>query len=181
MSHLIQDLKSYARILHRQVQHGDRDARRRLRQLKELNAIDSDSLGETTQRRHCLAVVAQELGFSGWSQASAVLAGQETEDFGTLLYPKGAFAHSNIWSASYGEAARIREETGGYLLVYRRQFFIVDQHFIETLGLDPKHPDWEGIGWDWARPRDSEARQRLYAEVVWGKLPRLIHEKSVSG
>ncbi len=180
MSHLIQNLKSYARILHRQVQGGDRDARRRLLQLKELSSVESDSLGESTQRRHCLAVVAQELGFSNWPQASAVLAGEEVEDFGTLLYPKGAFAHSNIWSASYDEAVRIREETGGYLLAYRRQFFIVDLHFIETLGLDPHHPDWEGIGWDWARPRDSEARQRLYAELVWNKLPRLTTGESVS-
>jgi hypothetical protein len=67
-------------------------------------------------------------------------------DFGTLLYPDGADAHWNIWSASYAEARSIRAHYGGYLLAYRRHFFIVDRYFIETLGLLPEDPDWELIG-----------------------------------
>ena len=57
--------------------------------------------------------------------------------------PDGADTHWNIWSASYAEARSIREHHGGYLLAYRRHFFIVDRYFIETLGLLPEDPDWE--------------------------------------
>lgn len=32
---------------------------------------------------------------------------------------------------------------------------------IRELGLDPDDPDWERIEWDWVRPKDSEAWERL--------------------
>jgi hypothetical protein len=32
---------------------------------------------------------------------------------------------------------------------------------IRELGLDPADPDWERIGWDWVRPRDADAWERL--------------------
>ncbi|MBC7171580.1 MAG: hypothetical protein H5U40_04100, partial [Polyangiaceae bacterium] len=68
--------------------------------------------------------------------------------------------------ASYEEASTIRAEHGGYLLAYKRHFFIVDSYFIETLGLDPADPDWERIGRDWARPLAPEARTRLYERLI---------------
>jgi hypothetical protein len=43
---------------------------------------------------------------------------------------------------------------------------IVDQHFIETLGLDPEARDWARIGRDWVRPLDARARHRLCVEAV---------------
>ncbi len=73
------------------------------------------SLSASIKRRHCLAVVARELGFQGWPHAVGVLGGTDSTDFGTLLYPDGADAHWNIWSASYAEARAIREQHGGYL------------------------------------------------------------------
>lgn len=94
-----------------------------------------------------------------------------TEDFGTLLYPPGASAHCNIWSASYEEARTIHAQRGGYLLAYRRHYFIADRYFIETLGLDPEDPDWERIGRDWVRPQQPEARERLYAQLLRQRAP----------
>jgi hypothetical protein len=58
------------------------------------------------------------------------------------------------------------DEHGGYLLAYRRHFFIVDRYSIETLGLHPDDPDWELIGRDWVRPRRADARERLYAKLI---------------
>jgi hypothetical protein len=46
-------------------------------------------------------------------------------------------------------------------LTYRRQFFVADGFFVEGLGLDPGDADWEAIDFDWVRPRDPVARQRL--------------------
>ena len=166
MAGVISDLKAQARILHRQVSQHEPLAVARTQQLDEFKDHDAVSLAASVKRRHCLAVIARELGFQGWPHAVAVLDGTDSSDFGTLLYPNGADAHWNIWSASYNEARAIREEHGGYLLAYRRHFFIVDRYFIETLGLHPDDPDWELIGRDWVRPRRADARERLYGKLI---------------
>ena len=166
MAGVISDLKAHARLLHRQIGRHEPQAVARTRQLDEFRDRDAASLRALIKRRHCLAVIARELGFQGWPHAVGVLRGTDSTDFGTLLYPKGAEVHWNIWSASYAEARAIREQHGGYLLAYRRHFFIVDRHFIETLGLQPDDPDWELIGRDWIKPRHPDARERLYGKLL---------------
>lgn len=156
MSSLIEELKSEARVLHRQAQRDDAEALRRLR-LAE---------GEAVLRRHCLAAIARELGFTGWPAAVAAIEGDQCRDFGTLLYPPGGSAHTNIWCASYEQAREIHRERGGYLLAYRTQFFLCDRYFIETIGVDPDDDDWARIGHDWARPSERQARERLYRNVI---------------
>ena len=111
MAGVISDLKTQARILHRQIEHGESHAVVRTRRLPELRNRDASELPALVKRRHCLAIVARELGFEGWPHAVGVLSGTDSTDFGTLLYPDGADAHWNIWSASYGEARSIREPT----------------------------------------------------------------------
>ena len=155
---LIDDLKAQARVLHRRAQAGDPAALARLGQR---------SADEPVLRRHCLAALAKELGFSGWPHAVSVLEGaEECADFGTMLVPPGASAHWNIWSATYEEAREIHRQAGGFLLAYRRHYFIADRYFVEMLGLDPDDDDWAKIGHDWARPADVAARRRLYAQLI---------------
>lgn len=166
MAGVISDLKAQARILHHQIIAREPNALARARQLAELRDSDGGALPSRVKRRHCLAVVARELGFQGWPHASAVLRGTDSSDFGTLLYPEWSHVHWNIWSASYDEASTIRQQHGGYLLAYRRHFFIADRHFIETLGLNPDDPDWDLIGRDWVKPARPEARERLYGKLI---------------
>ena len=166
MAGVVSDLKAQARILHRLIAQREPLAVARIRQLAEFRDHDPVSLAASIRRRQCLTLIARELGFSGWPHAVGVLSGTDSTDFGTLLYPKGAEAHWNIWSASYGEARAIREQHGGYLLAYRRHFFIVDRYFIETLGLQPNDPDWNLIGRDWVRPWKPDARERLYGKLI---------------
>lgn len=169
MNDPIHELKVRAELLHHGVSALEASALERLRALPEHKKADADQLSEAAKairRKHCLAVVAREAGFQSWSHANDVVAGRNAEDFGTLLNPPGASAHWNIWSASYDEAREIRREHGGYLLAYKRHFFIVDRYYIETLGLDPEDEDWERIGRDWVRPLDLAARARLYAKLL---------------
>jgi hypothetical protein len=163
---VIDDLKARARILHRQAKAHEQPALARLRALKELRGQGDEALVSEVKRRHCLAIVTRELGFEGWSHAVSVLKGGKVDDFGSLLCPLECSAHQNIWSASYEEARSIREQTAGYLLAYRRHFLVVDRYYIETLGLDPDHPDWDRIGRDWVQPAQPEARRRLYTELI---------------
>ncbi len=171
----IQELKIRAEILHSGVSAGKESAQKRLRALPELAKADAAGLaaaGEWVRRKHCLAVVAREHGFSSWEQARRVLEGDARElDLGTLLYGPEAAGTLNVWFADYEEArahfAESRRRGEGHaLLAYRRQFLIVDRHFIAAIRLDPEDPDWEAIGWDWPRPRDPKARQRLYGKRI---------------
>ena len=158
------ELKIRAEILQKQVTAGDARALARVRVLGK--AEDAAPL----QRKHCLAVVAREVGFSSWNHALRVLRGDDREaDFGTLLHDREAGGTLNAWFTTHAEARAhldARRVAGEcvYLLAYKRQFFVVEEAFVSALGLDPDDPHWRAIGFDWARPSDRVARTRLYAK-----------------
>lgn len=167
----VSELKIRAEILHKRLASGSADAIERLRALPEMRRADERALAamaSDARRKHCLAIVARECGFSSWEHAHRVLDGDPHEaDFGTLLHGEGASAILKAWFAKYEEARAFLDEasldgTRRYLLVYRRDFFVADRHFIATLGLDPDDADWQAIDWSWPRPRDPIARRRLY-------------------
>jgi hypothetical protein len=136
MVDLIHQLKSEARVLHRQARERGPEALRRVSLLKEFRDTGDAAIAENILRRHCLAVLAREIGFDGWPHALAVLSGERWDDFGTILYPPRGAAYWNIWSASYAEAKSLREQTGGYLLAYRKHYFIVETYFIDAIVVD---------------------------------------------
>lgn len=171
----VEELKIRARVLQRGLANENPSAIARLAGLRELRRVPKRAPASEETRcamlpeirlKHCLALVAREAGFSDWNHASAVLRGESTDDFGTLLCAAGSPAHWNIWSASYDEARAIRAEHGGYLLAYKRQFLICDRFYIEELGLDPDDPDWEAIARDWVQPPELAARTRLYGKLL---------------
>lgn len=82
-------------------------------------------------------------------------------DSGPVMYVARMDAFLNRWFSGYDEARAALEAEGGYLLPYRDQFFVTVAGAIEELGLNPDDPDWRRIGWDWVRPADAEAWQRL--------------------
>ena len=83
------------------------------------------------------------------------------EDAGTLWYQTSLDVFLNRWFANYEDARASLERDGGYLLPYRRQFFVCEADVISVLGLDPNDPDWETIAHDAAQPSDESAYERL--------------------
>jgi hypothetical protein len=169
----VEELKTRAELLQARLASGDAGARKRLRALAEFARADDETLAaaaSTVRRKHCLAVVAREHGFTSWDHARRVLEGSPGEsDFGNLLYDTATGAHLNVWYAEYGQArahldAARREGARRYLLAYRTQFFVSEAPFIEELGLDPYDADWDAIDFDWVAPRDGVARSRLYGK-----------------
>jgi len=76
MAGVISDLKSHARTLHRQILAGEPRAVARVqRHFPALSEDDADALVRNLRRRHCLSVLARELGFRGWQHAVATMAG----------------------------------------------------------------------------------------------------------
>jgi hypothetical protein len=177
MESVLDDLRARARILHGAVRAGEPRAEQRVRGLAELRELTSEALVAACKRKHCLTVIAKELGFDGWQHAVRVLEGSDGQNFGTLLHGPGAAGHWNIWSASYEEAKSIRAEHGGYLLPYKHQFMIVDRHYIESLGLDPDDANWERMGKDWVAPYSLEARAVLCEKLVRCREPSAFKER----
>jgi hypothetical protein len=154
----LDQLRAQARILHRRAATGEPGA---LARLRAVNVSD-----HPIRRSHCLTALARELGFAGWPHAVSVLSGATNGDMGTLLYPPDGSAFSNIWCATYEEAREIRSTHGGFLLAYRRQYLVVEEHVIRALGLDPRDPDWTRLDRDWMTPGFNDERARLYAKIL---------------
>jgi hypothetical protein len=79
----------------------------------------------------------------------------------TLWYQTDLDVFLNRWYSNYEEARAARESGGGFLLPYKRHFFVCEAEVISAMGLEPDDPDWEKIQWDGAQPVDPEAYQRL--------------------
>lgn len=83
------------------------------------------------------------------------------DDADELWYAGNLDVFLNRWFSDYGEARGSLEAEGGFLLPYRRHFFVCQPEAVRALGLDPEDPDWNLIGRDAARPADAEAMRRL--------------------
>jgi len=83
------------------------------------------------------------------------------EDPGPIMWVDRMDAFLSRWFATYDSARSALDTEGGYLLPHGNQFFVTVPDAIRELGLDPDDPDWVVIGFDWARPADHDAWQRL--------------------
>jgi hypothetical protein len=83
------------------------------------------------------------------------------DDADSIWYQPNLDVFLNRWFSTYDEARSSLETDGGYLLPYKRHYFVCEANVIRALGLDPEDPDWEKIGRDGAHPADTEAYERL--------------------
>lgn len=167
MDNVVEFLRSHARVLHRAATDSDPTVLHGLEGVHELKGLEPELLAKRVRRKHCLALVALRLGSKSWDELRANLRARAGDDFGTLLHTSGYW---NIWSASYAEALTIRADHGGYLLPYKRQFMIVETHYLEGLGLDATDADWERMQRNWIEPADPDARGRLAIQLLRRKL-----------
>ena len=134
------------------------DAEALLKQLPEFKNSDLKTIQENAQRKHALKAIALQNGFESWNDLKANCEQVIANTF-VKAYVGG---HLNKWFAHYEEAKSEHNRNGGYLLPYKHQFFICDADYIVMLGLDPNDQDWVLIGFDWAKPTNIKAWQRLF-------------------
>jgi hypothetical protein len=152
----VQECKIQASILLKSLRSENSDMQ--LRAIKRFQCLAEFAkfshvvmLAAPIKLKHALLVIAIENGFQSWVQL-------KTE----VPFIRGGFL--NKWFANYAEAKQQLRAENGFLLPYKKQFFICDASYIAQLGLDPLAPDWELIGYDWANPNDKAAWQRLYKQ-----------------
>ena len=144
MSHLeIEKLKSKAKLL----QKSKRRAGLRLR-LKD-----------------AFRTIARAAGFSDWRDLKDSV--EATGDF----CPPGASAFWKTWFASYPEAKAYLAAHGGYLLPYRKQFFVCEAAYVHFLGIPEGDADLAKVGANWAEPADAAAWRRLRRRLGAGAQP----------
>lgn len=129
-----------------------------------LNTARRDGAAAELKLRDCLRDAARAAGFAHWEHARRVLGGEALpgEDMGTFWHAPRTGILLNLWFARYEQALPVLEaDRSTFLLPYRRQCFIVQDHFIRELGVDPDHSAW------------ADLRRDLvggYGGVAWGDL-----------
>jgi len=123
--------------------------------------------------KHCLVIVAQQLGFDNWHHAQDILSGSKNNieelSMGTLFYPKGADGFINEWFANYQQAKNIILQKKGkkWLLPYKNQFIVVRRDFISTFKFDEKlMPLWTDIEHDMVSGYNSAAWDKLTCAII---------------
>jgi hypothetical protein len=168
----LDEYKTRAAILLKNLRSDDKskaeEAALRFQILPFLAGLSPQTLLRATLKlKHALTVLALENGFDTWADLKRNVEYNDKRiafrnRSYTSLYPKRvSMGFVNEWHAQYDEALAALQEIGGYLLPYKSHYFIVQDLYIEALGLDPDDMDWELIGWNWVKPADTEAWERL--------------------
>jgi hypothetical protein len=110
--------------------------------------------------KHTQEIIARQSGYRSWADLKHNIV---LED---CLYKKSSAAFLNAWYKDYNTARQHLSNTGGYLLRYRQYYFVSEDDYIENLGLLHLKDEWEKIGYDWVRPRDTAAWQTLFAAAA---------------
>lgn len=142
--------------LHSPKIESSQKAAKRFQRLPEFGNFSLEEILQSDiKRKHALAVIAIEKGFTSWADLKC-----------QLPFIRGGFL--NQWFANYAEAKTYQQLNGGFLLPFKNQFFICDADYIINLGFNAEDPDWTLIGHDWANPSNKEAWQRLHK--TWMKI-----------
>lgn len=168
-------LKNEAEILLKLTQNRDADAIVRFHILGPFATLSTEdtSVLESMQLKNALRVIAVENGYDSWSNLKSTLdSAAETSPFAEItdqFYPKGFTTYWNIWFAKYSQAKKVLSEGAGFLLPFKNQYFIVEEHFVDSIGLPHTLPEWKAIGNDWIHPKNVKAWLKLnemYVEAV---------------
>lgn len=78
------------------------------------------------------------------------------------FFERPVATHWNHWFATYHEAKAHLMAFQGFLFPFKNQFVVVEGDFLQDIKLDPDHPDWAKIGFDWEKPDCMAAFVRLH-------------------
>lgn len=123
--------------------------------------------------KHCLTIIAYQLGFENWHHAQDVLSGSkksiQTLDMGTFFYPRGADFFINEWFAHYEQAQNVLAKSAGekWLLPYKQQFIVVKKEYISALQPNSNLTElWKDTNHNMVESYKSIAWDKLASEII---------------
>ncbi|KGJ89702.1 hypothetical protein [Colwellia psychrerythraea] len=123
--------------------------------------------------KHCLGLVAIELGFKDWHEAQQILSGTKpsstTVNMGSYFYPKSCGGFINEWFAEYSLAEKtlLKSSTSKWLLPYKNQFIVVEHDYIAVFKLDKDvMPLWKEVKHDMVASYNSLAWDKIACAVI---------------
>jgi hypothetical protein len=172
-------LKNEAEILLKHLHKGDPQALTRFRTLElfQKPEMSLQDIQAGAQLKHSLLLIALDNGYDSWGALKAALdekaenspLAEITEQF----YPKHFTTYWNIWFANYRQAKKVLTEGKGYLLPYKHQFFICEEHFVDSIGIPHTMQEWKAIDRDWVHPKRvkewivlNEIYEKMYVEKI---------------
>lgn len=154
-------LEAMVKLLTSELARGDSAAQDRVRRYAP--NLDEAALARSGAE-HARHTVLRECGLQGWDAACELLEGRlrPGADYGQFWWEASTDVLLSDWCVDYAEACRVRQESGrGCVLPYKRQFAVVQDEYLEELGLEPRDQAWAAIGHDLATPADAVAYRRL--------------------
>jgi len=107
--------------------------------------------GNPIALKEAYEIIARSSGFASWRDMKSTIEKHE------VLRPSRASALWNIWYATHSEGQKHIVDHGGFLLPYQKQFFVCDEDYIRSLGLELDDSDLQLVGYDWVTPKDHAA------------------------
>lgn len=160
-------LNESASILLKNCHNSDGESIKRfhsLRTFASLSGQDTEAIA-AVQLKDALNVIAVENGYESWGELKTVLdhaaESSPLAEIKDQFYPKGFTTYWNIWFAKYSQAKKVLDEGKGFLLPFRNQFIIVEEHFVDSIGLPHTLREWKEIGNDWVHPKNVKVWLRL--------------------
>lgn len=158
---LLEEYKIKASILMKELRSkNDAIAKKAVDRFTWLLIFKDHNLAEllaAAKRKHALNIIAIEQGYASWVELKKELEPPIGETF--VESYKGGFL--NKWFVSYESAKIEQHASDGFLLPYKKQFFVCEESYIKVLGMDPSDPDWHAIDRDWVKPASQKAFHRL--------------------
>ena len=165
----IKEVKTQAKKLLKALRKNNSEILISQAKLKKLALTSAEQL----QLKHCLTIVAIELGFENWHQLQKILSGSESTDeivnMGTFFYPKICGGFINEWFVDYQEARKTIANYDGvkWLLPYKNQFIVVKEAYISTFKLsDNTMQLWPRLQYDLVSSYNSVAWDEIVFEII---------------
>ena len=159
----LKQLKVEARLLHKKLKLNlDDSVERYLRHPlfdKKTHSQFKAQIGKM-RLKHAYHIIAFEYGYDRWEDLKQYVINQD------LLYRSSGVGFVHKWFKSYIEACRYQAKNGGYLLRFWADYIVCGIEYIQLLQLHSYSKDWELIGFDWVKPHDQSAYQRLYQKAL---------------
>lgn len=165
----INEIKTQAKKLNKAFKTGTQLEVAFAKQLSLLNVTD---VGDV-KLKHCLTLIAWQLGFSNWHFAQEVLSGKynikNSIDMGSFSYPDSATGFINEWFTDYQQAkkAQLNKANLKYLLPYKKQFILVGEDYIKLFKIEQTlAPLWRIIDYDMVASYNSSEWDQLACSVI---------------